>query len=152
MEPTQPSPKPRIGRPQKWNEEVCDKLAEDLDEWVSKTDEFLLEGWLIKHKLHYEHFTRFCERSELFREAYTRARVTIDKRLIELALTRKIDITALKFYLCNRSHNWKERPDISVSTTNNTTQVTLGELLNQVDGKSKHIIELPPSPPEPGGK
>jgi hypothetical protein len=136
-----------MARNQKWTQEVCDEYAKDLDDWIETTQDMLLEKWLIKHKLHYEHFRIFCERSESFLETYTRARMTIDARLIESALTRKIEINALKFYLVNRSHNWREKPDIQI-----TSNEPLSKLLESIDGQSKNIIEVKPQTPNPCDK
>lgn len=130
------------GRKRNWTTQAINSMAFDLDKWVEDTNKMLLESWLEKHRLTYEHFNLFCERSERFRDSYTRARITIDRRLVEAALTRKIDVNALKFYLCNRS-NWREKPDIQI-----TQNVSLTRLLDDIDGASKNIIEVKPQNPK----
>ncbi len=149
-EPLPPSKKSRAYAAVKWDVDTVEALATDLDEWIADSGEMLLESWLKRHKLHYEHFGMFCQKSPIFLDSYTRARMEIDRRLIEAALTRKIDINALKFYLMNRSHNWKDKPDIAINQT--TTQLSLSELLTEIDGASKTLIQVKTQTPEPENK
>lgn len=136
----------KTGRPIEWTQELVDTYALDLEKWYETSEDLLLEEWLQLKKLHRQHLVRFSEISPLFCEVLARAREKKDNDLIKLALARKIDIVTLKFYLCNRS-SWKEKPEVSVTTTTNT--LNIGSMLDLIDGTSKGIVQVSsPIPPK----
>ena len=73
-------------RPRKWNIREVERLAQDLMRWADETDCVLLEKWLERHKLNYDHFSKFSEMSDFFKDAYAYARTRKINQLLQLAL------------------------------------------------------------------
>lgn len=105
------------GRPRKWTDEVIAKETNALHEWIENPNNYFFTSFLTARNLHPQQVERFAEMSEEFCEAYARAKLVQEQRLVELAVSRKGDGNFIKFVLQNKA-GWKDKNEISGDTQN----------------------------------
>lgn len=123
-----------------FTDDTIHELVDALEAWL------LLDTWI--------YIGEFCadfgiSRQSLFeytqafsalQAVYARAIQISEARLVKLAASRKLDGNFVKFLMTNL-HGWKEKPEVSI-----TTNVSVSKLLDDIDGKSKGIIDVTPTP------
>jgi hypothetical protein len=105
------------GRPRKWDEKAIAEETAALHKWMDNPNNYFFTSFLTARKLHPQQVERFAELSEEFCEAYARAKLVQEARIVEGALTRKFDGTFAKFILQNKA-GWKEKSEVSGNAEN----------------------------------
>ena len=122
------------GRPLEWDEKKIDKVAVELEKWFQDPENYYFEGFLNQLGIYPEYFTRFCERSKRFREAYARAKGIQEQRIVSGSMNRTYDGNFAKFVLANKA-GWKEKTEVSGDSKN-----PLHFVLSAIDGHTKDIV------------
>ena len=100
------------GRPRKWTDEAIAKETDALYDWIDNPNNYFFTSFLIARELHPQQVERFAEMSEEFCEAYARAKLVQEARLVHMGITRKGDPGFIKFILQNKA-GWKEKNEVS---------------------------------------
>lgn len=108
------------GRPKKWTEDPKN---------------YFFTSFLTERQLHPQQVERFAEQSEEFCEAYARAKLVQECRLVEMAIFRKGDPGFIKFILKNKA-GWKEKNEVSGNTEN-----PLAVIMERIAERAKHPLE-----------
>jgi hypothetical protein len=124
-----------FGRPEVWTEEKIAQEAALLEEWFENPKNFYLQTFATERGYTSKFYEKLAEKSPLFSQTLSRVREIQEARIVSSSLERKFDGNFAKFVLANR-HGWREKTELSGDANS-----PLGFLLNQVDGKSKDIIE-----------
>lgn len=100
------------GRPRKWTDEMIAKEAIALREWIKNPGNYFFTSFLVERGLHPQQIERFAKLSEEFCEAYERAKLVQETRLVEMGITRSGDPSFIKFILQNKA-GWKKKNEVS---------------------------------------
>ena len=123
------------GRPHKWDKKAIAKETTALNEWIKDPANYFFTSFLAVRNLHPQQIERFAEVSEEFCEAYARAKLVQEQRIVEGALTRKFDGNFAKFVLQNKA-GWKERNELSGNTEN-----PLAVILEHIASRAKNPLD-----------
>ena len=105
------------GRPRKWTDEAIAKETDALYEWIDNPNNYFFISFLIARSLHPQQVERFAAESEEFCEAYARAKLVQECRLVEMGITRKGDPNFIKFILQNKA-GWREKSEVAGNAEN----------------------------------
>ena len=100
------------GRPRKWTDEMIAKETVALRKWIENPDNFFFTSFLAERNLHPQQVERFAAESEEFCEAYERAKLIQEERLVHMGITRTGDPGFIKFILQNKA-GWGKRKDVA---------------------------------------
>jgi len=128
------------GRPIKYTEEYCNKLAANLEIWIDQEkglDNIFIEDWCLENKVPEEAISTYLNKYERFSQAYNRLKTKQKVYLFKGTLKRKLlhNMSAL-ILSTNHNINLKTEQKISGSSTD-----PVEFLLSKADGKSKDLVE-----------
>jgi len=102
------------GRPTHYTDEVLDKLADSLFEWVknnaSEGKYFLLSDWCFENGFSPQNFKRYCSKHEYFKDAYEYAKEWQAHYIAKNALYGTFNARFAQFFL-SVQHDWKAKDD-----------------------------------------
>lgn len=131
-----------FGRPQVWNKEKLDKLAEALYDWMQEPESIYLKTFCVKYGLITNKVDEYLNRSSVFRDAWSQAKEWQEAKLVTEALAKRTSDSMTKFVLVN-VHKWKERTEVSGDSAN-----PLALVLEKIAKQNQEPIQCEIVPPE----
>lgn len=90
------------GRPRIWTDEIIEKEAEELLEWLKKPGNFYFDDFCIEKGYPTEYLPQWANRNDKFRKAYKMARTVQKRTIAKNAMFKKFDSSFSKWFLsCN---------------------------------------------------
>lgn len=123
------------GRPIEWTDDLIDAETEALHKWIEDPKNYFFTSFLVERDLDIAHIERFARYNSSFRQAYEKAKQIQEKRLVDLAVTRKGDGGFIKFILQNKA-GWKEKNEITGDVNN-----PLAVIMDTIGKKSRDPLE-----------
>lgn len=99
------------GRPEKYTNEVLEKLAEELIAWTKKPTSIWFEAFAIERGIPSDSMAYFAEKNEKFAEAYHFAKQWQKLKLIEGGLMNKLNARITTLLLAH-GHNIREQQEV----------------------------------------
>lgn len=124
------------GRPKKFTEEVIDKEAVALEEWMQKKENVFIEFFALERGLHEDNIADFERENEKFRRVYKKFKMRQKGMIFEGGLKRKYAHPMCALIL-SHSHQvyLKQEQKFSGDSAN-----PLACLIQSVDGSTKDLV------------
>ncbi len=123
------------GRPLEWTDDLIDIETAALHEWIKNPKNYYLVGFANERDIHIDVLRKLADLNVEFRRSFEKAKLIMEQRLVDLAVTRKGDPGFIKFVLQNKS-GWKEKTELSGDSGS-----PIAFLLSEADGQSKDLIK-----------
>lgn len=122
------------GRPEIYTNEVIEKMAEELLEWIKKPDNIFFDDFCLDQDINPDYMSVWAQKNKRFLGAYEVAKKKEANKIKKGALTKDYDGGFAKFLLIN-NHGMAEKTESKISSDN-----PLAVFLQQADGKSKKLV------------
>jgi hypothetical protein len=125
------------GRPKKYTEEVINKEAEALEEWMKDKNNLFIEMFAFERGIHEDNIADFDRNNERFRRVYKTFKMRQKGLLYEGGLKRKFAHPMCALVLSN-SHGvyLKTEQKVTGDQTN-----SLAITLQQIDGTTTNLVK-----------
>ncbi|CUI17981.1 hypothetical protein PNK_2385 [Candidatus Protochlamydia naegleriophila] len=125
------------GRPQKYNQEDIENLANEFLIWLKKPENLWFKDFCLEKDIDPDLLSEWAKKNQKFNGVYKLAKHQQEARLIKGGLMNLYNASIVKLVLAN-AHGWntdRQQTQVSGDATN-----PLSFLLKKADGESKDLV------------
>lgn len=126
------------GRPRKYSTEDIERFADEFATWLKDPSHIWFKDFALEKDIDPDFLSEWAKENDKFNGIYKIARHRQESRLVNGGLMNAFNGTIVKLVLAN-AHGWKT--DKGETKISGDEANPLAFLLQQVDGKSKDLVE-----------
>jgi hypothetical protein len=126
-------PRAKVRNPKRLREE--ERLAESILAWSQESDAWFLASWMKRESMHRDGTHRLVADSEIFRDAYKKAKANIEQNLAIAIATDRIRQTAFGIFALKQPEHggWKDKHDDIARTDSPTDRLPDHEIDEEIE-------------------